>query len=220
MENSKQATQDLAASYAAEGNPNGWFEEFYARAGGDINKIYWADLKPNPLLIDWVENKHKGKGNRVAIIGCGLGDDAEALAHYGFNVVAFDISESAISMCQKRFPNSQVSYLVADLFEPPLDWLRGFDLVYECNTVQILAGSQRLSSIKAITDLVAPGGSLIVSCRSREGEPKPNSFPIPLDHDEISRFSQSQLTRIYFLAYDDGQDPPVPHYFAVYRHLN
>jgi SAM-dependent methyltransferase len=217
MENSKQATQELAAAYAATGNPNGWFEEFYARAGGDINKIYWADFEPNPLLIDWVENKYTGHGNRVAIIGCGLGDDAEALAQRGFTVVAFDISDSAISMCRKRFPNSQVNYLVADLFTPPVEWLRGFDLVYECNTVQILAGSQRLDAIHAITGLVAPGGSLVVSCRSRKSEPEPNTFPIPLDHDEINKFAQGDLTEIYFLSYDDDQEPPVPHYFAVYR---
>jgi hypothetical protein len=47
MENSKPATQKLAKDYADRGDPDGWFEEFYARAGGDISKVYWADLKAN-----------------------------------------------------------------------------------------------------------------------------------------------------------------------------
>jgi len=36
MENSKRATQRLAETYDDRGDPNGWFEEFYAQADGDI----------------------------------------------------------------------------------------------------------------------------------------------------------------------------------------
>lgn len=68
-----------------------------------------------------------------------------------------------------------------------------------------------------MTDLVAPGDSLVGSCRSREREPEPNTFSIPLDRDEVNKFAQSELTEMYFLSYDDHQEPPVHHYFAVYR---
>ena len=37
MDNPKMATQLLAKTYADRGDPNGWFEEFYARADGDIH---------------------------------------------------------------------------------------------------------------------------------------------------------------------------------------
>lgn len=50
MDNPKLATQILAKKYADKGHPDGWFEEFYAQAGGEIKKVYWADLEPNPLL--------------------------------------------------------------------------------------------------------------------------------------------------------------------------
>ena len=216
MENKKLATRRLAKTYAEKGDPNGWFEEFYARSGGDINEIYWADLKPGPQLVDWISSHPPAAGAHAITIGCGLGDDAEALALRGYRVTAFDISPSAIDMCRQRFPASEVEYLVADLFDYPAAWRRGFDLVYECNTIQILAGQDRVKAVEAIADLVAPGGALLVSCRSRNKEEELDAFPLALDRDEIDGFLRAGLTEIRFEAYDDDQDPPVPHFFAVY----
>ena len=217
MEDSKLSTQRLAKAYADRGNPDGWFEEFYARAEGDICKVYWADLKPNPLLLSWIEKNRSPAGTPAITIGCGLGDDAEALAGHGYQVTAFDISTSAIAMCQQRYPKSEVDYRVNDLLNPPGNWHRAFRLVYECNTIQILTGSNRIRAIEAIINLVAPGGHILVSCRSRNEGQKTDSFPLELDRQEIDGFVRGGLSEIHFIAYDDDQDPPVPHFFAVYR---
>jgi SAM-dependent methyltransferase len=217
MKNRKLATIHLAREYAERGDPNGWFEEFYARAGGDIYKVFWADLKPNPLLIDWIDDNPAAPGKSAVIVGCGLGDDAEALAQRGYQVTAFDISPSAIAMCRDRYPNSRVTYLVADLFDHPGAWRRGFDLVYECNTIQILDGPSRGLALAAIAELAAPGGEVVVSCRSRNKGEGLDAFPIALDRDEIDGFQRAGLIEEHFVAYDDDQDPPVPHFFAVYR---
>jgi len=217
MENPKNATQRLAETYADRGDPNGWFEEFYAQADGDIHKVYWADLKPNPLLLAWIEERTVPADTRAVTIGCGLGDDAEALARHGYRVTAFDISPSAIAMCQQRYPDSAVDYFVADLFNYPGKWRRGFELVYECNTIQILKGPSRVRSVEAITDLVAPGGEILVSCRSRNVGEQLDTFPLALDREEIDGFQRAGLSETRFLAYDDDQDPPVPHFFAVFK---
>ena len=219
MDTSKQATQALAKAYADQGDPNGWFEEFYARAGGDINKIYWADLKPNPLLVEWLVERRLPKGARAVTIGCGLGDDAEVMAREGLRVTAFDISKSAIDMCRQRYPDSSVDYRVADLFDYPDEWRRGFNLVYECNTIQILVGPDRDRALKAIAELVAPGGEVLVSCRSREPGEGLDGFPVALDREEIDGFRRAGLAETRFVAYDDDQDPPVPHFFAVYQRV-
>ena len=217
MENPKYAVQRLAETYADRGDPNGWFEEFYAQADGDIHKVYWADLKPNPLLLPRVEKRTVSADTQAVIIGCGLGDDAEALARHGYSVTAFDISPSAIAMCRQRYPDSAVNYLVADLFNYPGKWRRRFELVYECNTIQILKGLSRLQALEAITDLVAPGGEILVSCRSRNLGEQLDQFPLALDRNEIDGFQRAGLSETYFLSYDDDQDPPVPHFFAVYK---
>jgi len=219
MDTSKPATRRLAEVYAQKGNPNGWFEEFYANAKGNIQKIYWADLKPNPLLTAWMEEHKPTSGMRAVTIGCGLGDDAEAMSHYGYQVTAFDISPSAIEMCRKRYPDSGVEYIVADLFALPAEWQHGFNLVYECNTIQILRDPHRTQAILAISDLVAPEGEVIVSCRSRNTGEKLDEFPVALDQNEIDNFKTAELTEIHFLAYNDDQDPPVPHFFAIYKRI-
>lgn len=219
MEDSKLATQQLAKAYAEQGNPDGWFEEFYARANGDIHKVYWADLEPNPFLLSWIEDHSNSAGARAITIGCGLGDDAEALASSGYKVTAFDISPSVIAMCRDRFPESSVDYRIADLFSLPAEWHKAFDMVYECNTIQILTGSNRLRAIRAITDLAALGGYLLVSCRSRNTGEQTDAFPLALDRHEIDEFVRSGLSEISFTAYDDDQEPPIPHFFSVYKRL-
>ena len=217
METSKRTTQSLAETYAKRGDPNGWFEEFYAQANGDIHNVYWADLEPSSLLLDYLE-KNKVQNRAQAItIGCGLGDDAEALSQYGFHVTAFDISPSAINMCRQRYPDTAVDYMVADLFNHPPEWSRGFDLVYECNTIQILKGSDRVRAVNAIANLLAPKGELLVSCRSRNAGEQSDAFPLALDREEIDGFQRAGLTEKHFISYDDDQDPPVPHFFAIYE---
>ncbi len=217
MDNNKLATQRLSKVYADRGDPNGWFEEFYTRAEGDISKVYWADLKPNPMLIAWVEKHVVPNGARAITIGCGLGDDAEALTRYGYKVDAFDISPSAIAMCRQRYPDSAVNYRVADLFNHPAKWRRRFDLVYECNTIQILTGLSRTRAPVIIADLASPGGEILVSCRSRVTGEQLDTFPLALDQEEINSFRQAGLSETHFVAYNDDQDPPVPHFFAVYK---
>jgi hypothetical protein len=61
----------LAKTYAERGEANGWFEEFYAQADGDIHKVFWAGLKPHPLLLDWLNKKLALVGKRAITTGCG-----------------------------------------------------------------------------------------------------------------------------------------------------
>lgn len=213
----RDETRRLAAEFAEQGDPDGWFEEFYARAGGDIEKVYWADREPGPQLLAYQERNPVPAGARAATIGCGLGDDAEALAAAGYQVVAFDISPAAIAMCRKRFPATSVDYVVDDLFDYPRAWRRSFDLVYECNTIQVLTGENRTAAFEAMADLVKPGGVILVSCRSRNSDEGLDAWPLALDRQEIDGFRRAGLTEMEFEAHDDQQEPPVPHFFAVYR---
>lgn len=207
----------MVISYHERGDPTGWFENIYSSAGGDHTAVFWADLEPNPYLIQWLRQYPvKRSGKKAIAIGCGVGDDAEALSKNGYEVTAFDISPSAIELCQKRYPETTVDYLVADLFHYPEGWFQAFDLVYECNTIQVLPGKYRIQAREAIASLVAMERHALVSCRSRLAGEQENDIPLPLDRYEIDGFIQSGLTEMDFHAYDDDQDPPVPHFFAWY----
>lgn len=209
----------MVRAHQERGDPSGWCDQVYRDVDGDFTAVFWADLVPNPYLVSWLETHPLSAGNapRAITIGCGVGDDAEALSAQGYQVTAFDISPAAIDLCHKRYPNSRVEYVVADLFDHPKNWVHGFDLVFECNTIQVLPGAYRLRALNAIAAMVAPGGVALVSCRSRNSGEKEDAFPLPLDRPEMDGFVRAGLREDSFVAYDDDQNPPVPHFFACYR---
>jgi SAM-dependent methyltransferase len=212
--------RQLAHEHLQAGDPFGWFEALYARAGEDTSLIPWADLKANPNLIAWLDQNHAALSGRALKVGCGLGDDAEELARRGFETTAFDISESAVAWCRRRFPRSPVTYAVADLFSAPTGWEAGFDFVLESYTLQVLPPGLRADAVRRICSFVARGGMLLVIARGREpGEPE-GKMPWPLTKGEVLFFKAQGLKEISFEDYTDGEDPPVRRFRATYRREN
>ena len=211
--------QQMVKTYQEEGKVLDWFDYIYQSANGDFSKVFWADLEPSPYLISWLKKEVIQKTKKSAcVIGCGVGDDAEALSEFGFKVTAFDISQTAIDLCKKRYPDTKVDYLVADLFDYPKEWFENFDVVYECNTIQVLPNEYRKKARAAMSSLLAKDGYILVSCRSREENEKENEIPKPLAKSELDEFKTiDNLKEQSFLAYDDEQIPSVPHYFAIYK---
>ena len=209
----------MVKTYQDRDNPTGWFDYIYQSAKGDYSKVFWADLQPSAYLINWLKNHHIEKPNKKAcVIGCGVGDDAQALSEFGFEVTAFDISKTAIDLCKKRYPNSKVNYFVADLFDYPKAWFESFDVVYECNTIQVLPNIYRKKARASMSSLIAKDGYILVSCRSRKENEKKDEIPKPLAKSELDEFETlDKLKEKSFLAYNDKQVPSVPHYFAVYK---
>jgi hypothetical protein len=212
------AYKKMVKSYQDRDDPTGWFDSIYTDAKGDHTAVFWADLEPNPYLLTWLKScAFEHVGRKAITVGCGVGDDAEALSDAGYEVTAFDIAPEAIRLCNKRFPDTRVNYLVADLFYYPPHWKENFDLVYECNTIQVLPGKYRLQARDAMVSILAPQGNLLVSCRSRLRGKQEGDIPLPLDKEEIDGFIRCGLSEENFDAYDDNQDPPVPHFFATYK---
>src|SRR5437016_4070207 len=92
-------TPSLAEKALAKGDITGWFDELYTAASGNASLIPWADENPNRYLLEWLDRKGDRPvaptiGKKAIVIGCGLGDDAEELSRRGFEVTAFDISET------------------------------------------------------------------------------------------------------------------------------
>jgi SAM-dependent methyltransferase len=157
------------------------------------------------------------KGKKALVIGCGLGDDAEQLAAWGFETTAFDISEAAIRTAKKRFPKSEVNYYVADLFQPPAGWKRAFDFVFEANTVQALPVKVRSEAIRKIAGFVRPGGKLLAIVRGREPDEPEGELPWPLTRAELEEFIRAGLKQESFENYFDEEEPPARRFRAMYR---
>ena len=182
----------MVKTYQENNDPTGWFDSIYKSANGDHTKVFWADLEPSPYLVSWLEKNPINKpSKRACVIGCGVGDDAEALSKFGFEVTAFDISVTAIELCKNRYKDTKVNYVVADLFDYPKEWSKSFDVVYECNTIQVLPGDYRVKARIAMSSLICKDGYILVSCRSRNEGEKENSIPLPLTKCERDEFVNS-----------------------------
>lgn len=201
----RQTVKQLADRFVERDDPSGWFDVLYRDANGDAERVPWARLTVHPALQDWLEVRQpQGALKSALAIGCGLGDDAEALCQRGFQVTAFDISPTAIGWCQQRFPDSTVNYQVADLFALDSTWVGAFDLVFESRNLQALPVDVRSPAIDAIVPLIAPGGTLVVFTRYRDTDAAPEGPPWPLSETELDRFRQLGLVEICRDPFPEG----------------
>jgi SAM-dependent methyltransferase len=199
------------------------FEKIYADANGDPARIPWEDGQAHPALVTWLNAVAPSLvrcGSRVAVVGCGLGDDARALIHRGYDVTAFDCSESAIDWARRIDPSHADSYVVADLGDFPARWRHRFDLVVEVNTIQSISPERHVEVLRAMADLLAAHGHLLVVGTGRSESTADSGPPWPLDASELEADAACAG-----LVCDDGVssfvddqvDPPRPRVRGLFR---
>lgn len=165
-----------------------YYDRLYEAAGERAEVIPWADLRANPALVNWLNAEAPQivrPGGSVAVVGCGLGDDAAEIAARGYETVAFDVSRAAIDWASRRHPH--VQFQVADLFGLPSRLQRRFDLVVECYTLQSLHPDLRVGAAAGVVALAKAHGSVMVIARGRgEVEDLPEAPPYPLTAQELT----------------------------------
>ena len=203
----------LSEAAQADGEPLRWFEELYAGANRNSDEIPWARMEPHPKMVEWIAN-HPHVQGKALVIGCGLGDDAELLSAVGFEVTAFDISESSIQWCKDRYPTTEVEYIVADLISPPEGWYNEYDLVVEIHILQAIPEEVRDPAAAQIPGLLNSGGSLL--CIGRlAGFQTPNESPPPWPLSRTwleGRFASLNPTSFHHFTYEES--PSIDRYLA------
>jgi SAM-dependent methyltransferase len=214
---SKELVRKIIEEHYDRGDPVGWFEALYQWADGDASKVPWADRRPNRNLVSWLQREQpRGQGKTAIVVGCGLGDDADLLTKYGYQVTAFDISPTAIAWASKRFNNSRIRFIAADLLQLPADWLNAFDFVFEAYTIQPLPNSLRAAAIAGVASLVKAGGELLLVCRGRDEHDPAPELPWPLTPAEVAQIDAAGLKRLAFEDYLDDEEPPVRRFRVLY----
>lgn len=208
MSDEGKTTRDIIQDFFKRGDYTGWFDVVYRAAIAGQGDVPWAAMHANPELVSWFEARQQATsvtstGQRAIVVGCGLGDDAEYLAQQGYDVVAFDISETAIAQCRQRFPDSAVQYQVADLFHLPDDWRNAFDFVFESRTIQSLPWQLCDDAIRAIANLAKAGGTVLVLCMGREPHQDRRGIPWPLSRAELGHFLRLGLQEENFEIFTD-----------------
>lgn len=211
----RASARALADAARTNGEPLRWFETLYAEAHAGRANVPWADMAPNPHLVSW-RLLERLAPRRALVVGCGYGDDAEWLAARGWDVTAFDISPTAVERCRRRFPDSAVHYVAANLISPP-PWWRPFDLVVEIYTVQVLppGSAERAAAIASLRALTAR--DLLVVARGREAADPEGRMPWPLTEAEVHSIAGGGLEERGFEDIRDDETPPVRRFRAHFH---
>ncbi|KAM0718960.1 hypothetical protein Q7P37_006032 [Cladosporium fusiforme] len=128
-------------------------------------------------------HSHNSTQRKKALIpGCGRGYDVLLLASHGYDAYGVDVSETAIKACNElnneqgddaaRYPVKEASvgrgarnFLLADFFNDDLSSRAGssagFDLIYDYTFLCAVPPELRPRWSKRMSELLAPGGSLI-----------------------------------------------------------
>ena len=213
----RERTKEIHAEFAEKGDATGWFEALYKEAAGDNERIPWADLEPNAYFRRWAETIGLTGENRTAlVVGCGLGDDARFLHDLGFKVTAFDISPTAIEWARRLHHETDINFVVADLFETPNEWFQAFEFVLEIYTIQPLPMEMRQQVIDAIANFVQLDGKLLVVTRGREDDEIPPEMPWALSRKDLSRFEENGFEQVSFTIGMGDEDPPIPRFVVEY----
>lgn len=140
-------------------NPEYW-ETLYK-----MKKTPWELGRFSPPLKTYLDSPYRVPNGRIAVLGCGTGNDALLFARYGFKVVAIDFAPSAIRVTREQFKDNgflgtRGFILERDIFALH-DYEGTFDYVLENTCFCSLEPSRRNLYAYTVRDLLKPKGKFI-----------------------------------------------------------
>jgi methyl halide transferase len=137
--------------------PETWEQRY--QAGSDR----WDLGCPAPPLINLLSSPQAPPTGRMAVLGCGSGQDAMLFSSQGFEVVGFDFAPTAISRAsataQARGLSAQ--FYQRNIFELEAPFQGSFDYVLEHTCFCAIDPSWRSRYVQVVKALLRPGGQLI-----------------------------------------------------------
>jgi len=173
-----------------------FFNGIYKNANESYSNIPWATLDGNIYLKEYLENEKQTTNKKALVIGCGLGDDANLLFLHGYIVDAIDISQNAINLAKKRFPNTDINFMVQDIFNLPDFMKNNYDFIYEGLTIQSINPKFREEIIKTISNLNNTNGKLLVYTNIQNDNTSLGGPPWPLYKSELELFNVNRYETI------------------------
>src|SRR5690606_1073886 len=91
----------------------------------------WDLGEPAPALVSALDTLKLSR-QRVAVLGCGTGEDAAHFASKGHLVTGFDFSSEALAKGQQKFSHlSGLNFVLADVLKLRVEEYGKFDLVFD-----------------------------------------------------------------------------------------
>ncbi len=110
------------------------YEERYKTA--HEQGVSWASDQKTPIVLEIIKRYHVRPHRELLEIGCGEGRDARAVLEKGYDLMATDISEEAISYCKKIMPSFKDRFSVLDCLS--CEFQRPFHFIYAIAVIHML----------------------------------------------------------------------------------
>lgn len=163
------------------------YEERY-REGG----YYWG-ITPNDLAFEVLRVKYPTRPLKLLEIGCGEGRDSVFFAKNGYEVTAFDLTESGIEKARRlaEIHQVQVNFFRADLRQFRLE--ETYDVIYSSGVFHHIPKELREELFSNYKKHTAPGG--VNAANVFVAKPY---IPIPPDSDgDDNTWESGELTSFY-----------------------
>ena len=150
----------------------------------DVEKMPWFTPELDRDLAGALKDFKICSGH-VLDLGTGPGTQAIALAGLGFDVVASDISESAVRKAELRAKEKGVAicFVKDDILATGL---KGpFDIIFDRGIFHVFPPGKRNAYVQNTSSLLKKGGYLLLKCFS-DKEP-PGEGPYRISEEEIRR---------------------------------
>ncbi len=125
------------------------------------NDMPWEKGVGTPVLAELLslQPQYFLPNKNALVIGCGLGHDVAMLHHAGMNAKGLDISETALLLARKTYPELGDVWLLDDLFAIS-DRSDTYDLIWEHTCYCAIYPEMRTSYITSVFGLLRPGAHL------------------------------------------------------------
>ena len=121
----------------------------------------WELEAPTPLLSDNIHRLKLSK-SKIAVLGCGSGNDAAYLAEQGHIVTGIDFSSEAVAQAQKKYGHLEnLNFIQSDIFNLSEELYGQFDLVFEHTCFCAIDPHRRKSLVHIWKRLLCEGGQLL-----------------------------------------------------------
>ena len=103
-------------------------------------ELQWFSEAPSPIVFETIQAYSISPQSKLLEIGCGEGRDAYPLLGQGFDLLATDVSQEAITYCQTKFPDFSEHFQVVDCVTEKLD--KQFDFIYAIAVIHMLISDE------------------------------------------------------------------------------
>ena len=161
---------------------------------------------PAPPFVQLLDESHAPKPGRIAVLGCGSGQDAMLFAMAGFDVIGFDFAPSAIdraTVTARSRELQNIQFLQRNIFELEPEFNNHFDYVLEHTCFCAIDPVLRLDYVQIVKQLLKPNGTLIglFYTHNRSGGP-----PFGVKPKEVLEYFKPDFKTIAFGKAEDSID--------------